>query len=133
MANHCDQVSWSYQIPMRRTCAALNLEKHRGVDGRKRVACLRSINGLVDNKEDVEGIIDPGSQIISMSEEVCHALGLIYDPTICLNMQSANGEVDQSLGLVRNVPFQVSDIVLYLQITLFDRRIRHLTRRPFVF
>ncbi|OBZ79587.1 hypothetical protein A0H81_01077 [Grifola frondosa] len=39
---------------------------------------LRSINGLVDNKEDVEGIIDPGSQIISMSEEVCHALGLIY-------------------------------------------------------
>ncbi|OBZ73904.1 hypothetical protein A0H81_06075 [Grifola frondosa] len=59
---------------------------------------LRSINGLVDNKEDVEGIIDPGSQIISMSEE------------------SANGEVDQSLGLVRNVPFQVSDIVLYLQI-----------------
>ncbi|OBZ73256.1 hypothetical protein A0H81_06725, partial [Grifola frondosa] len=51
---------------------------------------LRSINGLVDNKEDVEGIIDPGSQIISMSEE--------------------------SLGLVRNVPFQVSDIVLYLQI-----------------
>ncbi|OBZ76104.1 hypothetical protein A0H81_03920 [Grifola frondosa] len=77
---------------------------------------LRSINGLVDNKEDVEGIIDPGSQIISMSEEVCHALGLIYDPTIRLNMQSANGEVDQSLGLVRNVPFQVSDIVLYLQI-----------------
>ncbi|OBZ73525.1 hypothetical protein A0H81_05905 [Grifola frondosa] len=90
-------------------------------DGRKRVACLRSINGLVDNKEDVEGIIDPGSQIISMSEEVCHALGLIYDPTIRLNMQSANGEVDQSLGLVRNVPFQVSDIVLYLQITSFDR------------
>ncbi|OBZ73872.1 hypothetical protein A0H81_05911 [Grifola frondosa] len=36
-------------------------------------------------------------------------------------MQSANGEVDQSLGLVRNVPFQVSDIVLYLQITSFDR------------
>ncbi|OBZ71015.1 hypothetical protein A0H81_09536 [Grifola frondosa] len=77
---------------------------------------LQSINGLVDNKEDVEGIIDPGSQIISMSEEVCHVLGLIYDPIICLNMQSANGKVDQSLGLVCDVPFQVSDIVLYLQI-----------------
>ncbi|OBZ72850.1 hypothetical protein A0H81_07005 [Grifola frondosa] len=60
---------------------------------------LRSINGLVDNKEDVEGIIDPGSQIISMSEEF-----------------SANGEVRPVLGLVRNVPFQVFDIVLYLQI-----------------
>ncbi|OBZ74190.1 hypothetical protein A0H81_06078 [Grifola frondosa] len=120
MANHCDQVSWSYQIPMRRTCVALNLEKHRGVTVAKEShAAIHQWSRR--QKEDVEGIIDPGSQIISMSEEVCHALGLIYDPTIRLNMQSANGEVDQSLGLVRNVPFQVSDIVLYLQITLFDR------------
>ncbi len=51
-----------------------------------------------------------------MSEDVCLSLGLIYDPTIKLNMQSANGEVDQSLGLVCNVPFQVGDIILYLQI-----------------
>lgn len=76
---------------------------------------LRAIMGLVDNKEYVEAIIDPGSQIIAMSEHVCHALGLSYDPTIRLNMQSANGEVDQSLGLVRNVPFCVANIVLYLQ------------------
>ncbi|OBZ79695.1 hypothetical protein A0H81_00350 [Grifola frondosa] len=77
---------------------------------------LRSIKGLIDSKEEVESIIDPGSQIIAMSEEVCHSLGLIYDPSIRVNMQSANGEVDQSLGLVRNISFQVSDIVLYLQV-----------------
>ncbi|OBZ78510.1 hypothetical protein A0H81_02120 [Grifola frondosa] len=90
---------------------ASNLEKHRVLWVAKESHALRSINGLVDNKEDVEGIIDPGSQIISMSEEDSYTT-----PPYALTMQSANGEVDQSLGLVRNVPFQVSDIVLYLQI-----------------
>ena len=51
-----------------------------------------------------------------MSEEVCNALALHYDPTIRLHMMSANGGVDQSLGLVRNVPFVVGDITIYLQV-----------------
>jgi hypothetical protein len=37
---------------------------------------LRSITIVVDNREEVEGIIDPGSQIIAMSEAVCHDIGL---------------------------------------------------------
>ncbi|KAI0323141.1 hypothetical protein GY45DRAFT_1265076, partial [Cubamyces sp. BRFM 1775] len=74
------------------------------------------IVGLVDNKEYVEAIVDPGCMIIAMSEHVCHALSLAYDPSIRLNMVSANGETDKSLGLVRNVPFRIADIVLYLQV-----------------
>ncbi|THG93573.1 hypothetical protein EW026_g7696 [Hermanssonia centrifuga] len=77
---------------------------------------LRAITALVDNREEIEAIIDPGSQIISMSEAVCHALGLSYDPSIILNMQSANGVVDPSLGLARNVPFQVGELTFYLQV-----------------
>ena len=46
----------------------------------------------------------------------CMELGLIYDPAVILNMQSANGEVDRSLGLARNVPIQIGDITLYVQI-----------------
>ncbi|EED77584.1 predicted protein, partial [Postia placenta Mad-698-R] len=76
---------------------------------------IRSIIALVDNKEQIECIVDPGSQIIAMSEEVCLGLNLLFDPTIQLNMQSANGEVDRSLGLIRNVPFRIGEIVLYLQ------------------
>jgi hypothetical protein len=34
---------------------------------------------VVDNKEEVDGIIDPGSQIIAMSEVVCHDIGLAYE------------------------------------------------------
>jgi hypothetical protein len=33
---------------------------------------LRSITMVIDNREKVEGIIDPGSQIIAMSEAFCH-------------------------------------------------------------
>jgi gag-polyprotein putative aspartyl protease len=77
---------------------------------------LRSISMLVDNKENVEAILDPGSQIIAMSEDVCHDLGLPYDPSIRLNMQSANGTVDRSLGLARNVPCRIGTITVYLQI-----------------
>ena len=57
---------------------------------------------LVDNQDNVESIIDPRSQIIAMSEEIAHKLGLIYDPTIRVRLQSANRDIDQSLRLTRN-------------------------------
>ena len=83
---------------------------------------LRSIFLLVDNQERIESIVDPGCQIVAMSEAVCHDLALPYDPKIRLNMQSANGEIDQSLGLTRNVPCRIGSITLYLQI--------HVIRNP---
>ena len=46
----------------------------------KESSVLRSIFPLVDHQQQVESIIDPGSQIISMAEEICMELGLIYDP-----------------------------------------------------
>jgi hypothetical protein len=75
---------------------------------------------VVDNREEVEGIIDPGSQIIAMLEAVCHDIGLVYDPSIKLNMQSANSEVDQSLSLSHNVPCKINTITLYLQIHIIQ-------------
>lgn len=83
---------------------------------------LRSIHPVVDNAMKVECILDPGCQIIAMSEEICHDLALIYDPTIKLNMQSANGTVDQSLGLARNVPFLIGNLTFYMQV--------HIIRAP---
>ncbi|KAG6869992.1 hypothetical protein C0995_015808 [Termitomyces sp. Mi166 len=56
---------------------------------------LRAIMAVIDGKEEVECIVDSGSQIVSMSEEIAHHLGLVYDPTVVLNMQSANGAIDQ--------------------------------------
>ena len=83
---------------------------------------LRAILPVIDGQDKVEAILDPGCQIVAMSKEVCNALALHYDPTIRLHMMSANGGVDQSLGLARNVPFVVGDITVYLQV--------HILRNP---
>ena len=78
---------------------------------------------LVINRQDkVKAILDPGCQIVAMSEEVCNALALHYDPTIRLHMMSANGGVDQSLRLVQNVPFVIGDLTVHLQV--------HILRNP---
>jgi hypothetical protein len=93
---------------------------------------LRSMHLVIDNQETVESIIDPGSQIIAMSEDVCHDLGLIYDPTIRITLQSANGELDKSLGLARNVPATIGTVTLYFQIHIIrDPAYDILLGRPF--
>ena len=79
-------------------------------------SAIHSIHTLVDNSHCVKCILDLGCQIIAMSEVVCHTLGLAYDPSIVLHMQSANGMLDQSLGLSRNVPFTIGKITMYLQV-----------------
>ena len=55
---------------------------------------LRSVMMLIDNQEHIEAVVNPGSQNIAISDAVSHDLGISYDLTIQLNMQSANGIVD---------------------------------------
>ena len=88
----------------------------------KESSALCSILLLINHHLFVESILDPGPQVISMAEEVCHSLGLIYDLEVKLSMQSANGEIDETLGLARNIPIQISEITLYLQF--------HIVRNP---
>jgi hypothetical protein len=70
----------------------------------------------VNNQDSIESVINPGLEIIAMSEEICHDLGLAYDPSIHLNMKSTNGTTDLSLGLACNVPCHLTKITLFLQI-----------------
>ncbi|KAF8221235.1 hypothetical protein L208DRAFT_1534265, partial [Tricholoma matsutake] len=88
----------------------------------KELHSITSVIMNVNRRNPVESVVDPGSSIIAMSEEVCHELGLTYDPSIHIPLQSANGGIDQSLGLARNVPCKVSSITLYMQI--------HIIRNP---
>jgi len=77
---------------------------------------LCSIMPLVNNHLKVESILDADSQIIAMSEDICHELLLAYDPTVILNMQLVNGGIDPSLGLACNVPFLIGPLTFYLQV-----------------
>jgi hypothetical protein len=77
---------------------------------------IRSIVAVVDTRQKKECTVDPGCQVVAMSESACHSLCLGYDPKIRLQMESANGTFDWSLGLARNVPFLVGTITVYLQV-----------------
>jgi len=77
---------------------------------------VRAIHATIDHSQKHECILDPGCQIIAMSEATCNELGLAYDPSIILNMESANGNINPSLGLARNVPFQIAKLTFYLQV-----------------
>ena len=77
---------------------------------------LRAILPVINGQERVEAILDPGCQIVATLEQVSMVLALCYDLTIRLYMVLANGGVDQPLGLVRNVPFLIRTITLYLQV-----------------
>ena len=83
-------------------------------------SAIRSILAFVDNNQRMECILDPGCQVVTMSAIRCHELGLPYDPSIRLNMQSANGTCNLSLGLARNVPFLIDSLTFYLQVHIIQ-------------
>lgn len=75
------------------------------------------INGMA---EQVECIVDSGSQIISMNKDVATRLKLSWSPDTTINMQSANGELAPTKGVVRNVPFRFGEVTVFLQVHVVD-------------
>ncbi|KAK7440285.1 hypothetical protein VKT23_003921 [Stygiomarasmius scandens] len=69
---------------------------------------------------DVEVVLDSGSQIVSVATEVASALGLSWDPDVIIHMQSANGQLQPTKGLARNVPFKFGELTVYLQLHVID-------------
>jgi hypothetical protein len=83
---------------------------------------IRSVTANIQGSNPIESVVDPGSSIITMSEDVCHRLSLVYDKSVIIELQSANGGINHSLGLARNVPCEIGGITLYVQI--------HIIRNP---
>ena len=57
-----------------------------GLRVRTTSSAVHSVFTLIDNNQKKECILDPGCQIVAISENSCHNLGLVYDPTIILYM-----------------------------------------------
>jgi hypothetical protein len=93
---------------------------------------LRTVHAVVNGSSEEECILDGGSQIVSMSKAVAVRLGLPWDPDICIHMQSANNQIEKSLGLVRNVPFRFDHVTVYLQVHVINEpAYKVLLGRPF--
>jgi hypothetical protein len=81
---------------------------------------LRTVYPLINGVGEVESLLDPGSQIVSMSKTASIKLGVGWDPDITVQMQSANKSLAQTLGLAKNVPFLFGTITAYLQVHVVE-------------
>src|SRR6202023_2073326 len=89
-------------------------------------------HAVMNGSSEEECILDGGLQIVSMSKAVAVRLGLPWDPEICIHMQSANNQIEKSLGLVRNVPFRFDHVTVYLQVHVINEpAYKVLLGRPF--
>lgn len=94
---------------------------------------LKSVYPVVNKSgQEVESILDGGSQIVAMDLAVAVGVGLTWDPDTTIHMQSANGSLKRTKGLARNVPFNFGDLTIYLQIHVIDNApYKVLLGRPF--
>jgi hypothetical protein len=93
---------------------------------------LRSIPVIINGISREEALLDSGSQIVAMSEAAARRNELTWDPDFTINMQSANGQVERTCGLARNVPFRIGLMTIYLQVHVLDSpAYRVLLGRPF--
>jgi hypothetical protein len=93
---------------------------------------LRTVYPLINGVGEVESLLDPGSQVVSMSKEVATALQVTWDPDIVVHMESANKSLEKTLGLAKNVPFVFGPITVYLQVHVIGKAAYQvLLGRPF--
>ena len=93
---------------------------------------LRTVYPLINGVGEVESLLDPGSQIVSMSREVAALLQVTWNPDIVVHMESANKTLEKTLGLAKNVPFVFGPITVYLQVHVIEKAAyKVLLGRPF--
>jgi hypothetical protein len=98
----------------------------------KESASLRAVFPLVNGQAKVEAVVDSGSQIVSIALEDAEKLGLNWDPDINILMQSANAQLERTIGLAKNVPFLFGNVTVYLQCHVIRKPAYHiLLGRPF--
>jgi hypothetical protein len=95
-------------------------------------AALRVVHPQIHNQSQEEAILDGGSQIVSMALATARSLGITWDPDINIFMQSANGQVEKTVGLARNVAFRFGELTIYLQVHIINEpAYKVLLGRPF--
>ncbi|KIY60762.1 hypothetical protein CYLTODRAFT_483110 [Cylindrobasidium torrendii FP15055 ss-10] len=68
-------------------------------------AALRTLHPQIEESGKGECLLDSGSMICSISYTECQKRNIAYDPEFRIDMESANGSIERTLGLARNVEF----------------------------
>jgi len=96
------------------------------------MAHLRVVPVLVNGVTEEEALLDSGSQIVSMMRDVAAANKISWDPSLSIQLQSANGSLSRTCGLAKNMPFMLGDVTVLLQVHIMEMALyKILLERPF--
>ncbi|EAU80276.1 hypothetical protein CC1G_13270 [Coprinopsis cinerea okayama7 len=77
---------------------------------------IRTISLVLDNRFALRAILDEGSSIVSIPESLWEKTGWAINRDFVISMESANGSITKTLGVVENVHCRVGTIDAFLQV-----------------
>jgi len=123
---------WAVADPVLQFLEKLSPEEHScqifviGEEGEKEekvapdMAHLKVVPAVINGIGKEEVLLDSGSQIVSMTKKVAAANKVSWDPSLSIQMQSANGLLSRTYRLARNVPFTLGGVMVFLQVHVMD-------------
>ena len=93
------------------------------------MAHLRVMLAIINSIRDKEVLLDSGSQIVSMTKKVATANKVSWDPSLSIQMQSANRLLSRIYRLARNISFTLEGVMVLLQVHV-RRPLTHDPRAP---
>ena len=93
---------------------------------------LREIDVLINGSVSEAGVLDQGSQIIVIRQDLVQEAGILVNKDRQLRMEGANGLVSKTLGCAENLAMQIGDVQFEVHAHVVDRApFRLLLGRPF--
>jgi len=130
-----DEIPEGYLVandPVLQYLAEHGIEKVDNLVVGKSTEPLRSIYGKINEVGQEELLLDGGSMIVSMAKKVAVQLGLAWDPSIRIRMESSTNHWVRTLGMARNTKFSIGGLTFFLQVHILeDPPYRVLLGRPF--
>ena len=94
---------------------------------------LRVLDLTLDDKVQVEAILDEGSQIVGLRKDIWEKLGVPVRSDHKMNMISANALSNQTIGLIHDLKVTIGAYNFYLQVQVVENAsYEMLLGRPFL-
>jgi len=99
-----------------RSCQIFAIEEEGNEEERVApdMAHLRVVPAVINGIGEEEMLLDSRSQIVSITKKVAATNKVSWDPSLSIQMQSANGSLSRTCGLARNVPFTLGGVTVLL-------------------
>ena len=82
---------------------------------------LREIDVLVNGMVPEAGILDQGSQIIVMRQDLAQEAGVRFNTSHQLDMEGTNGLASKTMGCAENLTMQIGDVVFEVHAHIVER------------